>query len=170
MVQIRRESSGSNWLKDGRRGAKVSIRKGTAEEYILEWRSLCLSSGGIDIADLQELEDYLRREINSLTALGLSEEEAFLIRVKRLEDLPHSPQHFRKPIPEALAEAASRACPRRSPPKSGTGLGSSRVPGYLRGTLDPIAQAVWHRLSGRFCLLSQEFEPFCLTLCRRLFC
>ncbi|NLV91691.1 MAG: hypothetical protein GX030_04765 [Firmicutes bacterium] len=74
----------------------MSIRKGTAEEYILEWRSLCLSSGGIDIADLQELEDYLRREINSLTALGLSEEEAFLIGVKRLEDLPSLSAAFQK--------------------------------------------------------------------------
>ena len=59
----------------------------------MEWRSLCLSSGGIDIADLQELEDYLRR-INSLTAGAVG--GSLPNRVKRLEDPPSLSAAFQK--------------------------------------------------------------------------
>ena len=71
-------------------------KKRTTEEKIDEWRDFCLSSGSISPSDMQELEDYLRQEVQDLTAMGLSEEEAFLIGVKRMEDLPSFSEAFRK--------------------------------------------------------------------------
>ena len=45
---------------------------------------------------MQEFEDYLRQEVQNLGTMGLSEEEAFLVGVRRIEDLPSLSETFRR--------------------------------------------------------------------------
>lgn len=68
----------------------------TREDYIAEWRSYHLNSSHVSNSDIVELEDHLREEISSLVQHGLSEEEAFLVAVKRLGSPPSLSDEFRK--------------------------------------------------------------------------
>jgi hypothetical protein len=56
----------------------------SVETQIDMWRSHLRSSPAITGADAEELEDHLREQIASLSDQGLSEDEAFLVAVKRL--------------------------------------------------------------------------------------
>jgi hypothetical protein len=57
---------------------------GTLERQIEAWRTHLRKSHTITARDAAELEDHLREQIASLGADGLSEDEAFLVAVKRL--------------------------------------------------------------------------------------
>ncbi|MFV0634498.1 permease prefix domain 1-containing protein [Demequina sp.] len=48
------------------------------------WRAHMERRGSVDGADVDELEDHLMGHIDALTASGLSEDEAFLVAMKRL--------------------------------------------------------------------------------------
>ena len=65
------------------------------DKKIREWRDYCLSSGCISDSDIDELEDHLREEIASLIQKSLSEEEAFLIAVRRMGNLPSIAKEFK---------------------------------------------------------------------------
>ena len=54
------------------------------DRHISAWRSHLRSSRAIAEADAAELEDHLREQIDSLMDQGLSEDEAFLVAVKRI--------------------------------------------------------------------------------------
>ena len=54
------------------------------EQQIEAWRAHLRRSGAIASGDAAELEDHLREQIASLNADGLSEDEAFLVAVKRM--------------------------------------------------------------------------------------
>jgi hypothetical protein len=54
------------------------------EKQIDVWRAHLRGSRAITGSDAEELEDHLRERIHSLSAEGLSEEEAFLVAVKRM--------------------------------------------------------------------------------------
>lgn len=54
------------------------------ERQIKVWRDHLRAKGNLTEADIDELESHLRDEIDSLESSGLSEEEAFLISIKRL--------------------------------------------------------------------------------------
>ena len=54
------------------------------EERIDEWRSFLLQRRAADTQHVDELEDHLRSQVSQLSAVGLDEEEAFLIAIKRL--------------------------------------------------------------------------------------
>ncbi|MDX1646467.1 MAG: permease prefix domain 1-containing protein [Longimicrobiales bacterium] len=54
------------------------------ERHIDAWRGHLRRSRAITAADATELEDHLREQISSLTEQGLSEDEAFLVAVKRM--------------------------------------------------------------------------------------
>lgn len=56
----------------------------SVEQQIEAWRTHLRSSGAITRADAAELEDHLREQIASLGEDGLSEDEAFLVAVKRM--------------------------------------------------------------------------------------
>jgi hypothetical protein len=56
----------------------------TVETQIGEWRAAVLRGGAVDEADADELEGHLREQISDLEASGLSDDEAFLIAVRRL--------------------------------------------------------------------------------------
>ncbi len=66
------------------------------DKKIREWRDYCLCSGCISDSDIDELEDHLREEIASLIQKSLSEEEAFLIAVRRMGNPPSLSKEFRK--------------------------------------------------------------------------
>jgi hypothetical protein len=54
------------------------------EAQIREWRSYLLRRRTIHHVDVDELEDHLRNQISELGAAGLSEDESFLVAVKRI--------------------------------------------------------------------------------------
>jgi Domain of unknown function (DUF4153) len=54
------------------------------ENQIEAWRGHLRRSRAITGSDAEELEDHLREQIASLTGAGLSEDEAFLVAVKRI--------------------------------------------------------------------------------------
>src|SRR5687767_11616292 len=54
------------------------------ERQIDAWRAHLRRSRAITGSDAEELEDHLREQISSLGADGLSEDEAFLVAVKRM--------------------------------------------------------------------------------------
>jgi hypothetical protein len=54
------------------------------EEQIEAWRSHLRRSRAITAPDAEELEDHLREQIASLREQGLSDDEAFLVAVKRI--------------------------------------------------------------------------------------
>ncbi len=57
---------------------------GALEEGVRQWRASLTRGRVIDTADLDELEGHLRDQAEELVASGLSEDEAFLIALKRL--------------------------------------------------------------------------------------
>ena len=64
------------------------------ESEILEWRAFVGKGQGVDGRDVEELETHLRDQIADLTAAGLSEDEAFLIAVKRMGTLDELSREF----------------------------------------------------------------------------
>jgi hypothetical protein len=72
------------------------------DEQISEWRSYVSRQRAIDAADVSELEDHLRSQVADLKASGLSDEEAFLIGVKRLGQLDGLSQEFAREHSERL--------------------------------------------------------------------
>ena len=57
------------------------------DEGIAEWRSYLRRRQAIHSVDVHELEDHLRSQASALEKAGLTEDEAFLIAVKRIGDL-----------------------------------------------------------------------------------
>jgi hypothetical protein len=64
------------------------------EERIGEWRQYFLKRQAVHAADVEELEDHLRSQIDALREAGLSEDEAFLVAVKRLGELDSLSREF----------------------------------------------------------------------------
>lgn len=56
----------------------------TLETQIGQWRAAILRGGSVDQADADELESHLREQIADLESIGLADDEAFLIAVRRL--------------------------------------------------------------------------------------
>lgn len=54
------------------------------EAQIQEWRAYLLHRRTIHQVDVDELEDHLRSEMSELDAAGLSEDESFLVAIKRM--------------------------------------------------------------------------------------
>jgi hypothetical protein len=62
------------------------------ELEIAEWRSYVERGPAVDAHDVEELEAHLRDQISDLHAVGLDDDEAFLVAVKRMgkvDDLSH---------------------------------------------------------------------------------
>src|SRR5215211_682156 len=57
------------------------------ESQIAEWRAYVASAPGVNGRDVDELEDHLRQQIADLNAVGLAQDEAFLVAVKRMGDV-----------------------------------------------------------------------------------
>jgi hypothetical protein len=64
------------------------------ESQIAEWRAYVANAPGVNGHDVDELEDHLRHQIAELNAAGLTDDEAFLIAVKRMGDLDGLSREF----------------------------------------------------------------------------
>jgi hypothetical protein len=76
--------------------------KTTLEESIDEWRTYLRRRQAIHKVDVEELEDHLRSQIHGLVDAGLSDEEAFLVAVKRIGDLDALSREFAREYSERL--------------------------------------------------------------------
>lgn len=66
----------------------------SVESQIAEWRTFVADAPAVDGHDVDELEDHLRHQIAELNAAGLTDDEAFLVAVKRLGDLDAVSREF----------------------------------------------------------------------------
>jgi hypothetical protein len=64
------------------------------ESQIAEWRAYVAEAPGVNGRDLDELEDHLRHQIAELNAAGLTDDEGFLIAVKRMGDVDALSREF----------------------------------------------------------------------------
>jgi hypothetical protein len=64
------------------------------ESQIAEWRAYVANAPGVNGHDVDELEDHLRHQIAELNAVGLADDEAFLVAVKRMGDLDDLSREF----------------------------------------------------------------------------
>jgi hypothetical protein len=64
------------------------------ESQIAEWRAYVAGAPGVDGRDVDELEDHLRGQIADLNAAGLTDDEAFLVAVKRMGDVDSLSREF----------------------------------------------------------------------------
>ncbi len=92
---------------------------GALEEGVRQWRASLTRGRVIDTADLDELEGHLRDQAEELVASGLSEDEAFLIALKRLGAADRLTAEF------ATMFAASTPLPPSSRASTAIGCGSS---------------------------------------------
>lgn len=74
----------------------------TLEQRIGEWRSSLRRRPAIRDVDVEELEDHLRSQAEALRAAGLSEDEAFLVAVKRVGALDSISREFANEYSERL--------------------------------------------------------------------
>ena len=66
----------------------------SVESQIAEWRAYVVNAPGVNGQDVDELEDHLRHQIAELNAAGLTDDEGFLIAVKRLGDVDSLSREF----------------------------------------------------------------------------
>ncbi|HEX2079375.1 MAG TPA: permease prefix domain 1-containing protein [Longimicrobium sp.] len=75
---------------------------GSLEQQIDAWRAHLRRSQTIAASDAAELEDHLREQIASLNADGLSDDEAFLVAVKRMGAIDALTREFAREHSERL--------------------------------------------------------------------
>lgn len=67
---------------------------GGIETQIREWRTYLERRGAIHRVDVDELEDHLRSEMAELGAAGLTQDESFLVAIKRLGGISELSREF----------------------------------------------------------------------------
>lgn len=72
------------------------------EQQIEAWRAHLRRSGAITASDAAELEDHLREQVASLNEDGLSDDEAFLVAVKRMGAIDSLTREFAREHSERL--------------------------------------------------------------------
>jgi hypothetical protein len=72
------------------------------EAQFAQWREYVRRRPGLQRSDADELEDHLRGSVDSLVALGLSADEAFLVAVKRMGNLDELSREFAREHSERL--------------------------------------------------------------------
>jgi hypothetical protein len=72
------------------------------EAQIADWRDYLRRRQAIHSTDVTELEDHLRAQISALAGAGLTEDEAFLVAVKRLGNLDALSREFAREHSERL--------------------------------------------------------------------
>jgi hypothetical protein len=99
------------------------MNKANLEERIAQWRQYLRSRPAVHAADVEELEDHLRSQIDALRGAGLQEDEAFLVAVKRMGDQDALAREFANEYSERLwkqlvgapeSDASSPAKPRHA--------------------------------------------------------
>lgn len=74
----------------------------TLEQRIGEWRTYFRRRQAVHAVDVEELEDHLRSQVEALSQAGLSQDEAFLVAVKRMGDLDSISREFANEYSERL--------------------------------------------------------------------
>jgi hypothetical protein len=74
----------------------------TLETRIAQWRAYLRRRPAIHSVDVEELEDHLRNHVAALAEAGLSDDEAFLVAVKRMGDLDTLSSEFAREYSERL--------------------------------------------------------------------
>jgi len=72
------------------------------EERIAEWREYFRRRPAVRPADVEEMEDHLRSQVEALSAAGLDADEAFLVAVKRMGNLDSVSSEFANEYSERL--------------------------------------------------------------------
>lgn len=72
------------------------------EAQFAQWRSYVRRRPELSDSDADELEDHLRGSVDQLTALGLHDDEAFLVAVKRMGGLDELSREFAREHSERL--------------------------------------------------------------------
>ena len=72
------------------------------EDRIAEWRNYLRRRQAVHTVDVEELEDHLRSQVETLYEAGLDEDESFLVAVKRLGDLDSLSREFAHEYSERL--------------------------------------------------------------------
>jgi hypothetical protein len=72
------------------------------EARLSEWRTYLIRRQAIHSVDVEELEDHLRNQVAALIKSGLSQDEAFLVAVKRMGDLDAVAREFAREYSERL--------------------------------------------------------------------
>ncbi len=72
------------------------------EDRIREWRDYLIRQGSLESEEVDELEDHLRSQIKILEDVGLDDDEAFLVAVKRLGDIDSISREFAREYTERL--------------------------------------------------------------------
>lgn len=75
---------------------------GDLETQLDQWRGYVQRRQAISAADVAEMEGHLRDQVDELTSSGLSEDEAFLIAVKRMGKLDDISREFAREHSERL--------------------------------------------------------------------
>jgi hypothetical protein len=78
------------------------MNAGQIEQQIAQWREYLRRRAAIHGSDVEELEDHLRSQVAALTGQGLSEDEAFLVAVKRMGNLDALSREFAREHSERL--------------------------------------------------------------------
>jgi hypothetical protein len=76
--------------------------KSSLEDRIGEWRNFIRRQQAVHAVDVDELEDHLRSQVETLSNAGLDEDESFLVAVKRLGDLDSLSKEFAHEYSERL--------------------------------------------------------------------
>jgi len=66
----------------------------SVESQIEEWRAYVARAATVNGHDVDELEDHLRQQLADLSAAGLTDDEAFLVAVKRMGDIDALSREF----------------------------------------------------------------------------
>ena len=72
------------------------------EKKIGEWKAYLRRRQAVRNVDVDELEDHLRSQTESLKQAGLSQDEAFLVAIKRMGDLDSISREFANEYSERL--------------------------------------------------------------------
>ena len=72
------------------------------ESQIAQWRGFVERHRAISASDVDEMEDHLREQIADLSASGLSDDESFLVAVKRLGNVDAISREFAREHSERL--------------------------------------------------------------------
>jgi len=76
--------------------------KKNLEERIEEWQTYLYQHRAIQSVDAEELEDHLRTQVKALGEVGLDDDEAFIVAVKRMRDLNSISREFAQEYSERL--------------------------------------------------------------------
>jgi hypothetical protein len=120
----------SQEIENHHEGTHILLEKGIAE-----WRAYLRRQPAIHSVDANELEDRLRSQVNTFVDAGLTEDEAFLIAVKRIGEIDALSREF-------AGEHSERLWKRLVVASGSTGDEASNNRGGLKEALVAVALAL----------------------------